>query len=374
MLDVGRHPNVNIMAYSEVTDLKGQVGNFTATVKKKARYVKEDICNVCGDCLAKCPVRKIPDAFEMGLKNRRAIYLYFSQGIPAVMTIDADQCMYLTKGKCGNCQKACVKGAIDYEQKDEILELDLGAVVVATGLDVFDPTPLTFYGYGKLVNVITGLEYERLISATGPTGGHLNRPSDGELAHKVAYVQCVGSRDFNYCNYCSSVCCMYAIKDAMLGREHDPNSDSYIFHTDFRNVGKWFQKYEIRGKDEYGINYIRGRVAEISEDENHNPILWYEDTETREVKSLKVEMVVLSTAAMPAKGSDQLAKKLGVKLNEHGFVAAGLPFPTDTNVPGIFACGFCLGPADIPESVAQASAAANRAAEVVFTQIDKKRA
>lgn len=374
MLDVGRHPNVNIMAYSEVTDLKGQVGNFTATIKKKARYVKEDICNACGDCLAKCPVRKIPDAFEMGLKNRKAIYLYFSQGIPAVMTIDADHCMYLTKGKCGNCQKACVKGAIDYEQQDEILELDLGAVVVATGLDVFDPTPLTYYGYGKLKNVITGLEYERLINATGPTGGHLNRPSDGELAHKVAYVQCVGSRDFNYCNYCSSVCCMYAIKDAMLGREHDPNSDSYIFHTDFRNVGKWFQKYEIRGKDEYGINYIRGRVAEIAEDENHNPILWYEDTETREVKNLKVDMVVLSTAAMPAKGSDQLAKKMGVKLNEHGFVAAGLPFPTDTSVPGIFACGFCLSPADIPESVAQASAAANRAAEVVFTQVEKKRA
>jgi heterodisulfide reductase subunit A-like polyferredoxin len=167
---------------------------------------------------------------------------------------------------------------------------------------------------------------------------------------------------------------MYAIKDAMLGREHDPNSNSYIFHTDFRNVGKWFQKYEIRGRDEYGINYIRGRVAEITEDENFNPILWYENTETQEVKSLKVEMVVLSTAAMPAKGSDQLAEKLGIKLNEHGFVAAGLPFPTDTSVPGIFACGFCLGPVDIPESVAQASAAANRAAEVVFTQVDKKRA
>jgi len=374
MLDVGRHPNVNIMAYSEVTDLKGQVGNFKATVRKKARYVKEDICNACGDCLAKCPVRKIPDGFERGLKMRRAIYLYFSQGIPAVMTIDADHCMYLTKGKCGNCQKACVKDAIDYEQKDEILELDLDAVVVATGLDVFDPTPLTYYGYGKLKNVITGLEYERLINATGPTGGHLNRPSDGELTHKVAYVQCVGSRDFNYCKYCSSVCCMYAIKDAMLGREHDPNSDSYIFHTDFRNVGKWCQKYEIRGKNEYGINYIRGRVAEIGEDENYNPILWYEDTETREVKSLNVDMVVLSTAAMPAKGSDRLAKKLGIDLNEHGFVAAGLPFPTDTSVPGIFACGFCLGPADIPESVAQASAAANRAAEVVFLNAARKQA
>ena len=160
----------------------------------------------------------------------------------------------------------------------------------------------------------------------------------------------------------------------MLAREHEADSESYIFHTDFRNVGKWFQKYEIRGKEEYGINYIRGRVADIAEDENQNPILWYEDTETREVKSLNVEMAVLSTAAMPARGSSELAKKLGVTLSEHGFVAAGLPYPSDTNVPGIFACGFCIGPADIPESVAQASAAANRAAEVVFLGEKKKTA
>ncbi|MFZ5519117.1 MAG: hypothetical protein ACOY90_20965 [Candidatus Zhuqueibacterota bacterium] len=368
MLDVGRHPNVNILAYSEVLDIQGTIGNFDVTVKKKARYVKEDICNACGDCVAKCPTRKIPDAFDMGLRMRRAVYLYFSQGIPAVMTIDAEHCLYLQKGKCGVCQKACVKGAIDYEQKDQLLNLDVGAIVMATGLDVFDPTHLTHYGYRRLKNVITGLEYERLINATGPTGGHLNRPSDGQLAHKVAYVQCVGSRDFNNCNYCSSVCCMYAIKDAMLGREHDPDSDSYIFHTDFRNVGKWFQKYEIRGKEEYGINYIRGRVAEITVGENDNPILWYEDTETREVNQLQVDMVVLSTAAKPAVGSDILAAKMGVKLNEHGFVDTHLPFPNDTNVPGIFGCGFCLGPADIPESVAQASAAANRAAEVVFLE------
>ena len=249
MLDVGRHPNVNILAYSEVENLKGDIGNFTATVRKKARYVDEEICNACGDCLVKCPVKKIPDTFDMGLKNRKAIYQFFSQGIPAVMTIDPDFCIYLKKGKCGVCKTKCLKGAIDYEQKDQVLKLDVGAVIVATGLDVFDPTPLTQYGYGKLKNVITGLEYERLINATGPTGGNLLRTSDGELAHKVAYVQCVGSRDFNYCNYCSSVCCMYAIKDAMLGREHEPDSESFIFHTDFRNVGKWFQKYEIRGKE-----------------------------------------------------------------------------------------------------------------------------
>ncbi|UCE18125.1 MAG: CoB--CoM heterodisulfide reductase iron-sulfur subunit A family protein [Gemmatimonadota bacterium] len=374
MLDAGRHPKINMLAYSEVKKVSGVAGNFTVKVLKKARYVKEDICNACGDCLEKCPVRKIPDDFDMGLRNRRAIYLYFSQGIPAVMTIDQDHCMYLTKEKCGVCQKVCQKGAIDYDQKDETLSLGVGAIVLATGLDIFDPESLTQYGYGRLPNVITGLEYERLINATGPTGGHLKRKSDDQLAKRVAYLQCVGSRDLNNCSWCSSVCCMYSIKDAMLAREHDPDAVSYIFHTDFRNVGKWFQKYEIRGREEYGINYVRGRVAEISEDKDHNPILWYEDTETREVKSLTVDMAVLATAAKPSAGSDKLAKLLGVKLNPSGFVKTNLPYPTDTNIPGIYACGFCLGPADIPESVAQASAAANRAAEVVFRKDLKKSA
>ena len=374
MLDAGRHPKINMLAYSEVVKVSGAVGDFTVKILKKARYVKEDICNACGDCLEKCPVRKIPDDFDMGLRNRRAIYVYFSQGIPAIATIDKDHCMYLTKGKCGVCEKVCQKGAIDYEQKDETVTLKVGAIVLATGLDVFDPRSLTQYGYGRLPNVITGLEYERLINATGPTGGHLKRKSDGELAKRVAYLQCVGSRDLNNCSWCSSVCCMYSIKDAMLAREHDPDAVSYIFHTDFRNVGKWFQKYEIRGKEEYDINYVRGRVAEITEDKDHNPILWYEDTETREVKSLTVDMAVLATAAMPSKGSDKLARLLGVKLNPSGFVKTDLPYPTDTNVPGIYACGFCIGPADIPESVAQASAAANRAAEVVFAKSLKKTA
>ncbi|MFQ6092806.1 MAG: hypothetical protein ACE5OR_09010 [bacterium] len=374
MLDAGRHPKIDILAYSEVKKVTGEVGNFTVEVLKKARYVKEDVCNACGDCVEKCPVRKIPDAFDMKLRNRRAIYLFFSQGIPAVMTIDKDHCIYLTKGKCGVCQKVCQKGAIDYEQKDETVTLNVGAIIVATGLDIFDPSPLTQYGYGRLPNVITGLEYERLINATGPTGGHLKRNSDGKLAQRVAYLQCIGSRDLNNCAWCSSVCCMYSIKDAMLAREHDPQSVSYIFHTDFRNVGKWFQKYEIRGREEYGINYIRGRVAEITEDKDNNPVLWYEETETRRVKSLAVDMAVLATAAMPGRGLGKLAKILRVKLDRHGFIRNGLPYPTDTSVPGIFACGFCTGPADIPESATQASAAANRAAEVVFSESIKRSA
>jgi heterodisulfide reductase subunit A len=218
-------------------------------------------------------------------------------------------------------------------------------------------------------NVITGLEYERLINATGPTGGHLYRPSDKKLAKKVAYIQCVASRDLNYCKYCSSVCCMYAIKDAMLAREHDPEAISYIFYTDFRNVGKWFQEYEIKGREVYGINYVRGRVAEIEEDKNGNPILWYEDTRERKVKSLTVDLVVLAVAAIPAKGSERFAEVLGIRLDEDKFVSGGAEDGTQTSRPGIFACGFCNGPCDIPEAVSQASAAAMRVAELVLPEV-----
>jgi heterodisulfide reductase subunit A len=368
MLDAGRHPNIDILAYSELERVEGEAGAFTVTVRKKARFVKEEVCNACGDCAAKCP-RKVPDEFDMKLRDRRAIYLYFAQGIPAVMTIDKDNCTFFEKGKCRLCERVCQKGAIDFEQKDEIVELSVGAIVVASGLDVFDPTPLTQYGYGRIKNVITGLEYERLINATGPTGGHLYRPSDNTLAKKVAYLQCVGSRDLNYCKYCSSVCCMYSIKDAMLAREHDPDAVSHIFHTDFRNVGKWFQDYEIKGREIYGINYVRGRVAEIEEDKSGNPVVWYEDTRKREVKSLTVDLVVLAAAAIAAKSSDKLAEILGIKLDENRFVKVNDREPADTSRPGIFACGFCNGPCDIPEAVSQASAAAMRAAELVLPEV-----
>jgi heterodisulfide reductase subunit A len=368
MLDAGRHPNIELLAYSEVESAKGKAGAFTVKVRKKARFVKEEICNACGDCVAKCP-RKAPDDFDMHLRDRKAIYLHFAQGIPAVMTIDKDNCTYFQKGKCRLCERVCQKGAVDFEQKDEIIELPVEAIVIATGLDVFDPTPLTQYGYGRIKNVVTSLEYERLINATGPTGGHLYRPSDGEPAKKVAHLQCIGSRDLNYYKHCSSVCCMYAIKDAMLAREHDAEANSYIFYTDFRNVGKWFQEYEIKGRDLYGINYIRGRVGEVQEDKNCNPVVWYEDTRKQKVESLTVDLVVLSVAAIPAEGTAKLAKIFGIELAESGFVKINPDEPTDTSKAGIFACGFCSGPVDIPESVSEASAVAMRVAEMVLPEV-----
>ncbi len=366
MLDAGRHPLIELLAYSQVERVSRENGGFHVEITRKARYVDEDICNACGDCVAKCPT-KVPNAFNMNLDERRAIYLYFDQGIPSVMTIDPDHCRYLMEGKCGVCAKVCKKGAVDFEQKSRSATLDVGAIVLATGLTVFDPTPLTQYGYGRIKNVITGLEYERLINATGPTGGHLNRRSDDQLAHRVAYVQCTGSRDLNYCDYCSSVCCMCSIKDAMLGREHDPESVSYIFHTDLRNVGKWFQRYQTRGEEEYGIHFVRGRVAEIEEGPDDNPVLWYEDTRTRKVEKLTVDMVVLATAALPSSDAAALGEMLGVKVDRYGFVVTDDGAPADTSAEGVFACGFCKGPCDIPESVAQASAAASRASELVLS-------
>jgi heterodisulfide reductase subunit A len=371
MLDAGRHPLIDLLAYSRVESVERTDDGFRVNVVRPPRYVDENVCNACGDCAAKCPTR-VPNAFNMNLDERRAIYLYFDQGIPSVMTIDPERCRYLLEGKCGVCAKVCKKGAVDFEQKESKVTLDVGAIVLATGLSLFDPTPLTQYGYGRIKNVITGLEYERLINATGPTGGHLNRRSDGELAHRIAYVQCTGSRDLNYCDYCSSVCCMYSIKDAMLGREHDPESVSYIFHTDLRNVGKWFQRYQTRGEEEYGIRFVRGRIAEIEEGPGDNPVVWYEDTRTRRVEKLEVDMVVLATAALPSPDAAALGEMLGVDVDRYGFVLTDDATPADTSAPGVFACGFCKGPCDIPESVAQASAAACRASELILTGVSSE--
>ncbi|TKJ32944.1 4Fe-4S ferredoxin [bacterium (candidate division B38) B3_B38] len=372
MLDAGRHPNIKILAYSEVQGLEGKAGDFTVQYLKKARYIKEEVCTACGACAEKCPIKADND-FEMGLKKRKAIYIYFPQGIPAVYTIDPEHCPMILKGKCGLCAKLCQAGAIDYEQKDEKKTLHVGAVIVATGVTQFDPSVVTEYGYGRIKNVITGLEYERLISASGPTKGHLYRPSDEKLAKRVAYIQCVGSRSLKYKDYCSSVCCMYAIKDAMLAREHDEEAESYIFYSDFRVMGKRYQQYRLRGAEDYGIKYIRGRVAEIIEDAEGNPVLWYEDTRTRQVKSLTVDMVVLCSAAVPSKGVEQLAEVLGIELTPNRFVKTDPFHPTDTTVPGIFVCGFCQNPKDIAESVSQASGAASRAAGLLGITSSGKR-
>jgi heterodisulfide reductase subunit A2 len=364
MNDCARHPNITLHTYAEVTALDGEASDFTATLLKRPRYVDETKCTGCGECVLKCPA-KVPDAFDMGLRERKAIYLYFPQAIPQVMTIDPEHCIYLDRGKCGACAQVCEAEAIDFEQTEQELTLDVGAVVVATGYDFFDPRGLAQFGYEQCPNVITALEYERLISASGPTGGYLLRPSDERPAKRIGFIQCVGSRDVRYQQFCSSVCCMHSSKQAVLAAEHDPEAESYVFYSDFRASGKGFREYVARAEQEYGVNYVRSRVARVAEDEANNPIIHYENIETSRPARMTMDLAVLATSLIPRPGTAALAQMLNIEVDTYGFVKTEPHAPVDTTRPGIFTAGCCRGPFDIPESVVQASAAAARAARVV---------
>ncbi|MCW3981908.1 MAG: CoB--CoM heterodisulfide reductase iron-sulfur subunit A family protein [Candidatus Bathyarchaeota archaeon] len=364
LADCFRHPNVTIYTLSEVRSVTGQTGNFSVKLRKHARFVKEDECTHCGECAAKCPV-KVPDEFDMGLRKREAIFSYYLQGIPAVMTIDRENCLYLTQGVCRICEKICSRNAVDFEQKDMDVTLHVGAIVVATGFDPFDPSGIPQYGYKRYRNVITSLEYERLICASGPTGGHLLRTSDKKPVKTIAFIQCVGSRDLRNNRHCSSVCCMHATKEAMLAHEHNPEVKSYIFYMDLRAAGKGFQKYVSRGEQEYNVSYIRGSAAKITEDRNENPIVWFEETRSSKTEKMTVDLAVLATSLVPRKDAEGLAKVLGVELDKYNFLKTDPLTPLDTTRPGIFVCGCCREPTDIPDSVAQASGAAGRAAEIL---------
>ncbi|UCH02490.1 MAG: CoB--CoM heterodisulfide reductase iron-sulfur subunit A family protein [Candidatus Bathyarchaeota archaeon] len=364
MVECARHPNITLHTYSEVKEVVGSMGDFSVKLLKKARFVNEKECIGCGDCVTKCPVR-VPDEFDMELRRRGAIYLYFLQAIPMVMTIDRDHCLYLTRGVCRICEKICTREAIDFEQTDAEIDLNVGAIIVTVGFDPFDPTSLSEFGYKRHRNVITALEYERLICATGPTGGQLIRLSDRKPVKTIAFIQCVGSRDVKNNPYCSTVCCMHAAKEALLAREHDPNVQSYIFSMDVRAHGKGFQQYIARGEKEYGIRYVRGRVAKISENLEGNPIIWYEETFGSIVEKMEVDLAVLATSFVPRSDTKELAAVLGVELDHYGFFKTARLAPFDSTRKGIFVCGCCREPVDIPESVAQASGAAAKAAEIV---------
>ncbi len=366
MIEANSHHNIELLTYSEVEGVSGEIGKFRVRVRKKASFVDWSKCTGCGLCQEKCPW-KVDSEFELGLGKRGVIYIPFAQAIPHVATIDKDHCVYLLKGKCGACEKVCNAKAIDFEQKDENIELKVGAIIVAAGLGLYDIASLTEYGYGKIRNVITAIEFERLTAASGPTMGELRRASDGRIPEKIAFIQCVGSRDFRNKAYCSSVCCMHATKEAMLAFEHHPGTRSTIFYMDMRAVGKRFQEYIARAKKEYNVTYIRGRPGRIEVDpENDNPVVWYEETTSGAVKSFEAELVVLAQAMVP-QITREFADILGIELNEDGFVKVPdrLAQPLDTTKPGIFACGYVHSPRDIPDSVTQASGAAGRAAEAM---------
>ncbi|MGB2826198.1 MAG: CoB--CoM heterodisulfide reductase iron-sulfur subunit A family protein [Thermoplasmata archaeon] len=367
MISCADHENIVLHTYSELEAVEGAAPSFKVAIREKARYIDVGRCTACGDCVAKCPV-KVPSEFEEGLAIRKAIYIPFPQAVPMKMTIDKDQCRKLTEDKCGVCLKVCQAGAVDYEQEDDIIELEAAAIVVANGFDMMDASTMPQYGLGVCKDVVTSLQLERILSASGPTGGHLQRPSDGNEPKNLGFIQCVGSRDTRTHSYCSSVCCMYATKEAILAREHAPDVQITIFYMDMRATGKGFQEFVSRAKDSYGVKYVRTRPAKIQSANGESGVLMSYETRglAGEPISEEFDLLVLCPALIPAKDNYSLTKILGAELDTDGFfVTPRLAYPTDTTVYGVLVCGFASGPIDIPDSVSQASAVAARAAEIV---------
>ena len=368
MIECLRHPNITLLTYSEVKEVNGQAGDFTVKILQHPRYVDAEKCTGCGTCMEKCPV-KAPNEFDMGLGNRKAVYMPFKQAVPLIATIDSEHCLYFTKGVCKVCQKVCPSNAINYEQKPEETVLNVSSIVLATGFDTFNPSSMKEYGYGRFKNVILSMEFERLICASGPTGGHLLRPSDGKEPKSIVFVQCVGSRSQRgEFPYCSSVCCVYATKESILVKDHMPETEVYIMYIDMRAIGKGFQEFVDKAKKQYDVRYVKAHPGGIAEDPATNRLqIYYEDIKTGEMKRLCTDMVVLCPALIPKEDNKKIAEATGLELDEYGFFKSKnqLTAPIDTNIPGIYICGYCQSPKDIPESVAQASGAAARAAETI---------
>ncbi len=365
MVDAAQNENIRIFSYSEVVDVKGFVGNFNVTIKKKARYVKEDICTGCGICTEKCPQKNVPNEFNLGMDNRRAIYIPFAQAVPKVATIDPDYCTMLKSGKCGVCSKVCTAGAIDYNAKDEFIEEKYGAIVAATGFNPISMDKFDEFAYNQSKDVITSLEFERLTNAAGPTAGKLLRPSDGEHPHTIVFVQCVGSR-CDACaekgkEYCSKICCMYTAKHAMLTRDKYPDTEVYVFYIDVRTPGKNFDEFYRRAVEEYGVHYIKGMVGKVSPEGNKLKVQ-ASDLIAGKQLHIDADLVVLAAAIEPDKSARSLATMLTASMDTNDFFTEAHPKlrPVESPTAGVFLSGACQGPKDIPETVSQAGAAASK--------------
>ena len=365
MVDVAQNEKIRIFSYSEVTQVKGFVGNFDVTIKRKARYVKEYVCTGCGLCTEKCPQKKIPNEFNLGMDNRHAIYIPFAQAVPKVATIDPNACMMLKNGKCGVCAKVCAAGAIDYKAKDEFIEEKYGAIVAATGFNPISMEKFDEFAYSQSKDVVTSLEFERLMNAAGPTGGVLLRPSDGEHPHTIVFVQCVGSRCAACAEkgkeYCSKICCMYTAKHAMLTRDKYPDTDVYVFYIDVRTPGKNFDEFYRRAVEEYGVHYVKGMVGKVSP-EGKKLMVQASDLLVGKQLHIAADMVVLAAAIEPDKSARPLATMLTASMDTNDFFTEAHPKlrPVESPTAGVFLSGACQGPKDIPETVAQAGAAASK--------------
>ncbi len=365
MVDVAQNPNIKLYAHSEVESISGFVGNFTVKIRKRATYVDWDKCTGCGTCTEKCPTKNVPDAFNENISFCRAINIPFPQAIPKKATINPDYCRKIKEGKCGVCAKVCPTGAIVYDMVDEIVEEKVGAIVAATGYDLADWKVIKEYGGGTYPDVITSLQYERMMSASGPTAGHITRPSDGMEPKKIVFVQCVCSRDPSMGKpYCSGFCCMYTAKQAIMTKDHLPDTEAFVFYMDIRAPGKMYDEFTRRAQEDYGVHYIRGRVSAIQPvvrpDGKTGYIVRGADTLLGEQVEVDADMVVLAVGVEGSKGAGHLAETLRISYDHYGFFMESHVKlrPVETNTAGVFLAGVCQGPKDIPASVAQGSAAA----------------
>jgi heterodisulfide reductase subunit A len=371
MMDVGRHPKIELMAYSEVEQVSGYVGNFRVRVRKRARYVDESECTACGDCVDVCPVVK-PDAFQLGLSTRRAIHIPFPQAVPSAYLINMDECLGDNPIACGKCREVCDKDCIDFDMVDEIVEFTVGAVIVATGMEVYDPTALDEYGYTRFENVISSMEFERLISAGGPTEGHFVRPSDLTQPKRIGFIQCVGSRtahssvnpNGNRGNpYCSNICCMNTVKDSLLLKDHYPGTEISVFYMDIRAFGKGFEDLFMRSKAE-GVRYVRGLPGEVMEDPSTGNLkVLVENTTTNRLETHELDLLVLSVGVIPRQETDLVRQLFTLSRTSDGFLMEAHPKlkPVDSPTKGVYIAGCAESPKDVKDSVTQASAAAARA-------------
>ena len=367
MVSVGRHKNITLLTCAEVEDISGVVGDFKVVVNKKARYVNEELCNGCGTCVEKCPWKKIPDEFELGLGQRPAIHFQYAQAVPKIPLIDTENCAYFKNGKCRACEKFCQRGAIDFEQQDERIEFEVGTIILATGFKDFNPERTPKYGYKKLENVVTGMEFERMANTGGPTTGDV-RLANGEIPKKVAVVHCVGSRgDHN--EYCSRVCCMYSLKIAHLAKDLI-GADVVEYYRDMRTFGKDYERFYRKVREEE-IDFVRYEDIAITQDET-GLVITSTDLFNGDKIENHVDMVILSTGMEPQEEQQHIASTFGISLSPDGFFLEKHPklAPAETATDGVYLAGTCQGPKDIPDTVAQAGAAAAAALSLMdFGQV-----
>ena len=358
-VEVGQHPRIRLYTYAEVDRVEGEAGRFRVRIRRRPAYVNLDLCTGCGLCQEKCPA-KAPSEFEEGVGLRKAIYILSPQAVPKKPVIDPASCIYFLRGKCRACEKLCPTKAIDFEQTETFAEEEVGAIVVATGFDLYPPAELGEYGAGEIPDVLTGLQFERLLSASGPTAGQILRPSDGRVPKEVVFIQCVRSRDPERgVPYCSRICCMYTAKHAMLYKHRVPDGQAYIFYIDIRSAGKNYEEFIQRAMEEDGVLYIRGKVSRVFSQDG-KVIVWGTDTLSGRPVEVAADLVVLATAVLPDPGARRLAEVLGLELDADGFFReqeANLG-PMETARPGIFLAGAAQSPKDIPDAVAQAGGAA----------------